>query len=156
MKAAVIGAGYWGPNLIRNFLAQDAIDGVIACDLDEGRLAKMRKSFFGIETSCDANELIDRADTDILVIATPVSTHFELAKRALEQGKHCFIEKPMTSSTAEAEQLIELAERKNAKLFVDHTFIYTGAVRKMKEMITSGRLPVMLRSSSSIIPVVGL
>jgi len=140
MKAAVIGTGYWGPNLIRNFLAHDEIEGVVACDLDEGRLAKMRKSFFGIETSCDANELIDRADTDIVVIATPVSTHFDLAKRALEQGKHCFIEKPMTSSVAEAEQLIEIADRNNAKLFVDHTFIYTGAVTKMKEMITSGRL----------------
>jgi predicted dehydrogenase len=140
MKAAVIGAGYWGPNLIRNFLAHDEIDGVIACDLDDERLAKMRKSFFGIETSSDPYELIDRPDIDIAVIATPVSTHFDLAKRALEQGKHCFIEKPMTSSAAEAERLIEIAERHNAKLFVDHTFIYTGAVTKMKEMITSGRL----------------
>lgn len=140
MKAAVIGAGYWGPNLIRNFLAHDAIDAVVACDLDEGRLAKMRKSFYGIETSTDAGSVIDRSDIDIIVIATPVSTHHALAKRALTAGKHCFIEKPMTSSTAEAEELIELAEQKRATLMVDHTFIYTGAVRKMKEVIDSGRL----------------
>jgi predicted dehydrogenase len=140
MKAAVIGAGYWGPNLIRNFLAHDEIEGVVACDRDEARLAKMRKSFYGIETNGDPNEVIDRPDIDIVVIATPVSTHYELAKRALNAGKHCFIEKPMTASTTEAEELIELSSQKKLTLFVDHTFIYTGAVRKMKEIITSGRL----------------
>jgi len=140
MKAAVVGAGYWGPNLIRNFLAHDEIESVVACDVDENRRNTMRRSFFGIETASDAAEVIDRSDIDIVVISTPVSTHFDLTKRALEQGKHCFIEKPMTSSVSEAEQLIELADRMNAKLFVDHTFIYTGAVQKMKEMIASGRL----------------
>lgn len=140
MKVAVIGAGYWGPNLIRNFLMLDEIDGVVACDLDEGRLARMRKLFHGIETSTDALSIIDRPDIDIVVIATPVSTHHEIARRALVAGKHCFIEKPMTASSAEAEELISIAEQKGLKLFVDHTFIYTGAVRKMKEIITSGRL----------------
>lgn len=140
MKAAVIGAGYWGPNLIRNFLMLDEIEQVVACDLDEDRLAKMRKLFHGIETSISYDEMIDRPDIDIVVIATPVSTHHEIAKRALLAGKHCFIEKPMTSSVAEAEELIEIAEQEGLKLFVDHTFIYTGAVRKMKEIITSGRL----------------
>lgn len=140
MKAAVIGAGYWGPNLIRNFLALDEIDAVVACDLDEGRLTKMRKLFYGIETSQDSEAVIDRTDVDIVVIATPVSMHHALAKRALSAGKHCFIEKPMTSSVAEAEELIDLAEQKRLTLMVDHTFIYTGAVRKMKEVIDSGRL----------------
>jgi predicted dehydrogenase len=140
MKVAVIGAGYWGPNLIRNFLMLDEVDAVVACDLDEGRLAKMRKQFHGIETATDHNEVIARGDIDIVVIATPVSTHHEIAKKALLTGKHCFIEKPMTASVAEAEDLIETAERTGLKLFVDHTFIYTGAVRKMKEIITSGRL----------------
>jgi predicted dehydrogenase len=140
MKAAVIGAGYWGPNLIRNFLALDEIEAVVACDIDEERLKVMRRSFFNIETSLNAAELIDRADIDIVVISTPVSTHFELAKRALEQGKHCFIEKPITATAREAEELIELADRKRVKLFVDHTFIYTGAVQKMKELISSARL----------------
>jgi predicted dehydrogenase len=140
MKAAVIGTGYWGPNLIRNFLAHDEIESVVACDRDEGRLAKMRKSFYGIETAADPREVIERRDIDIIVIATPVSTHYELAKKALNAGKHCFIEKPMTASSAEAEELINLAAQKGLTLFVDHTFIYTGAVRKMKEIITSGRL----------------
>lgn len=140
MKVAVIGAGYWGPNLIRNFYAADEVDAVVACDLDEDRLAKMRKSFHGIETASDYTQIIERPDIDIVVIATPVSTHHEIAKKALTAGKHVFIEKPMTATAAEAEELIDLAENKNLKLFVDHTFIYTGAVRKMKEIITSGRL----------------
>lgn len=140
MKVAVIGAGYWGPNLIRNFLAADEVDAVVACDLDEGRLAKMRRSFYGIVTSTDHNAVIARPDIDIVVIATPVSKHHEIAKTALLAGKHVWIEKPMTVSTSQAEELIEIAERKNLKLFVDHTFIYTGAVSKMKEIITSGRL----------------
>src|SRR5438046_2437507 len=116
MKVAVIGTGYWGPNLIRNFYAADEVDGVIACDLDEGRLAKMRKSFHGIETSSDPNELIARPDIDIVVIATPVSTHHALAKTALENGKHVWIEKPMTVSSAEAMELIEIAEKRKLKL----------------------------------------
>jgi len=140
MKVAVIGAGYWGPNLIRNFLMLDEVESVVACDLDDERLAKMRKLFHAIETSKDYRAIIDRSDVDIVVIATPVSTHHEIAKKALLAGKHCFIEKPMTASVAEAEELIEIAESKNLTLFVDHTFIYTGAVRKMKEIITSGRL----------------
>ena len=140
MKVAVIGVGYWGPNLIRNFFAADEIDAIVAFGLDEDRLAKMRKSFHGIETASDYSQIIERPDIDIVVIATPVSTHHKIAKKALAAGKHVFIEKPMTSTAAEAEELIDLAEKKNLKLFVDHTFIYTGAVRKMKEIITSGRL----------------
>ncbi len=138
MKAAVIGAGYWGPNLIRNILALDEVESVVACDRDEGRLAKMRKAFYGIETLTDHEAVID--DADIVAIATPVSSHYEIAKRALDAGKHVFIEKPMTASVAEANELIDLAEKKNVTLMVDHTFIYTGAVRKMKEVIDSGRL----------------
>jgi len=140
MKVAVIGAGYWGPNLIRNFLALEEVDGVVACDVDLKRLEKMRKLFFGIETSTDSEEVLGRSDVEVVVIATPVSTHHEIAKKALEAGKHCFIEKPMTASVAEAEELIALADARNLVLFVDHTFIYTGAVRKMKEIIASGRL----------------
>lgn len=140
MKVAVIGVGYWGPNLIRNFLSLDEVENVIACDHDESRLAKMRKSFYGIETASDYEEIISRADVDIVAIATPVSSHYEIAKKSLLAGKHCWIEKPMTASVAEAEELIELAEKRGLKIFVDHTFIYTGAVRKMKEIITSGRL----------------
>ncbi len=140
MKVAVIGAGYWGPNLIRNFLSQDEVENVIACDRDENRLAKMQKTFHGIEISTDYEKVIKRDDVAIVAIATPVSLHFEIAKKSLLAGKHCWIEKPMTVNVAEAEELIELAEKQKLKIFVDHTFIYTGAVRKMKEIITSGRL----------------
>ncbi len=140
MKVAVIGAGYWGPNLIRNFLSQDEVENVIACDRDKNRLAKMQKTFHGIEISTDYEKVIKRADVEIVAIATPVSLHFEIAKKSLLAGKHCWIEKPMTVNVAEAEELIELADKHNLKIFVDHTFIYTGAVRKMKEIITSGRL----------------
>jgi predicted dehydrogenase len=140
MKAAVIGAGYWGPNLIRNFLGLDEVEAVIACDTDENRLPKMRKLFPGIETSDNSDDVIDRNDVDIVAIATPVSSHYSIAKKALLAGKHCFIEKPMTASVAEAEELIRIANQTGLTLFVDHTFIFTGAVRKMKEIITSGRL----------------
>lgn len=140
MKVAVIGAGYWGPNLIRNFLSQDEVENVIACDRDENRLAKMQKTFPGIELSTDYEDVIKRADVEIVAIATPVSLHYEIAKKSLLAGKHCWIEKPMTVNSAEAEELIALADQHNLKIFVDHTFIYTGAVRKMKEIITSGRL----------------
>ena len=140
MKAAVIGVGYWGPNLIRNFLAHDEIDSVIACDRDEARLAKMAKTFPGIETAANYEEVVTRSDIDIVVIATPVSSHYSIAKLALESGKHCFIEKPITASVAEAEELIALADSKGVTLFVDHTFIYTGAVKKMKEIVESGRI----------------
>jgi predicted dehydrogenase len=140
MKVAIIGTGYWGPNLIRNFLAADEVEGVVACDRDAERLAKMHKMFHGIETSENYEDVIARTDIDVVVIATPVSSHHPIAKAALLAGKHCFIEKPMTANVAEAEELIEIAESKQLKLFVDHTFIYTGAVRKMKEIIASGRL----------------
>lgn len=140
MKAAVVGVGYWGPNLIRNFLVHDEIEAVVACDRDEARLDKMRKAFHGLETSVNYEEAVTRPDVDIVVIATPVSSHYEIAKLALESGKHCFIEKPITASVAEAEELIQLADEKGLILFVDHTFIYTGAVRKMKEIVSSGRL----------------
>ncbi len=140
MKVAVIGVGYWGPNLIRNFLSLDEVSNVIACDRDQSQLAKMQKRFVGIEISSDYAEVLSRHDIEIVAIATPVSMHFEIAKKALLAGKHCWIEKPMTESVAEAEELNHLAAQHNLKIFVDHTFIYTGAVRKMKEIITSGRL----------------
>ncbi|MCW5957232.1 MAG: Gfo/Idh/MocA family oxidoreductase [Pyrinomonadaceae bacterium] len=140
MKAAVIGVGYWGPNLIRNFLAHDEIENVIACDKDAGRLEKMRRQFHAIETADDYRLVIDRDDVDIVVIATPVSSHFEIAKAALLADKHCFVEKPITASVAEAEELSKIADERGLTLFVDHTFIYTGAVKKMKEVITFGRL----------------
>lgn len=140
LKVAVIGTGYWGPNLIRNFLSLDDVENVIACDLDAGLLAKMKKNFTGIETSLNYEEVLSRQDVQVVAISTPVSSHFEIAKKSLEAGKHCWIEKPMTENSAQAEKLIELAKKNNLKIFADHTFVYTGAVRKMKEIMASGNL----------------
>ena len=140
MKVAVIGVGYWGPNLIRNFLSHNKIKKAVACDFDENLLEKIRSRFYGIETETDYEKVLQRSDVQIVAIATPVSTHFEIARKSLLAGKHCWIEKPITESAAEAEELIALAKEKKLKLFVDHTFIYTGAVRKMKEVVSSGRL----------------
>jgi predicted dehydrogenase len=134
MKIGVIGLGYWGPNLVRNFLAQKEVIKVVACDLQENRLQSIKEKFPAAELTRDCAELID-SDADAIIIATPVDTHYQFAKKALEAGKHIWVEKPFTSASEEAEELIELAESKNLKIFVDHTFIYNGAVRKMKELV---------------------
>lgn len=140
MKAAVIGLGYWGPNLVRNFLGVSDLSGVVGCDKDPKRLENIKRKFPEVEITPDFEEVLRRDDIGIIAVATPVSTHFSLAKAALEAGKHCWVEKPFTVTVAEAETLINLAEKKNLKLMVDHTFIYTGAVRKMKELIDKGVL----------------
>lgn len=139
MKVGVIGLGYWGPNLVRNFLAHKDIKKVIACDIKENRLQLIREKFPAAELSKDCQSLIE-GDADIVVISTPVDAHYSLAKKSLEAGKHIWVEKPFTSTSKEAEELIEIAERKNLKIFVDHTFIYNGAVIKIKELIDRNEL----------------
>jgi len=139
MKVGVIGLGYWGPNLVRNFLAHKDVKKVIACDIKENRLQLIRDKFPAAELSKDCQSLID-SDADIIVISTPVDAHYSLAKKSLEAGKHIWVEKPFTSTSKEAEELIEIAERKNLKIFVDHTFIYNGAVIKIKELIDRNEL----------------
>jgi len=139
MKVGVIGLGYWGPNLVRNFLAHKDVKKVIACDIKENRLQLIKEKFPATELSKDCQSLID-GDADIIVIATPVDTHYNLAKESLEAGKHIWVEKPFTSTSKEAEELIEIADKKNLKIFVDHTFIYNGAVIKIKELIDRNEL----------------
>ena len=134
MKIGVIGLGYWGPNLVRNFLANKDVKEVIGCDTRNDRLQFIKEKFPAAKLITDCHELLD-SDVDAIVIATPVDTHHKFAKKALEAGKHIWVEKPFTASIAEAEELIEIADRKNLKIFVDHTFIYNGAVRKMRELI---------------------
>lgn len=134
MKIGIIGLGYWGPNLVRNFLANHDVKEVIGCDTRKERLQFIKERFPAAKLITDCRELLD-SDVDVVVIATPVDTHFKFAKKALEAGKHIWVEKPFTSSVAEAEELIEIADRKNLKIFVDHTFIYNGAVRKMRELV---------------------
>ncbi len=139
MKVGVIGLGYWGPNLVRNFLAHSDVTKVIACDTREDRLQFIKEKFPAVELTQDCQALI-KSNVDIIVIATPVDTHFTIGKKALEAGKHIWVEKPFTSTSLEAEDLIKIAESRNLKIFVDHTFIYNGAVQKIKELVDGGEL----------------
>ena len=139
MKVGVVGLGYWGPNLLRNFLGNKKITGVIGCDKRTDRLEFIKGKFPGIELTDDFQSLLD-SDVDAIAIATPVRTHYWFARRALEAGKHIWVEKPFTASSQQAQELIEIAEANNLKVFVDHTFIYTGAVKKIKELVSSGEL----------------
>jgi predicted dehydrogenase len=140
----VIGCGYWGPNLLRNFAENVEARLRWMCDVDTRRLSLLARRYPSAQTTTDYRQLLSDPQLDAVVIATPVSTHFNFARDALAAGKHVLIEKPFTASVAEAEELIEMAERSNLTLMVDHTFIYTGAVRKIKEMVDSDELGELL------------
>lgn len=135
LNIGVIGYGYWGPNIVRNFFAAKDCTVKLVADGRPERLNLLAKIFPAIRGVGDAEDIIGSSEIDAVVIATPVHTHFELAKRALLQGKHVLIEKPMTSSVGEADELINLASQKGLTLMADHTFLYTGAVQKIKEII---------------------
>ena len=137
INLGVIGYGYWGPNIVRNFFTASNCSVKAVADGRPERLAVLAKIFPSIRGVKTAEDIICDNEIDAVVIATPVFTHFALAKKALENGKHVLIEKPMTSTVAQAEELIELAEQKGLTLMADHTFLYTGAVQKMKELIDS-------------------
>jgi predicted dehydrogenase len=140
IRVGVIGYGYWGPNIVRNFHGQDRSRVVAVCDKSSKSLDRVRHAYQTMKTTTDCKELLTSPDIDVIAVVTPVWTHFELAKTALENGKHVFVEKPFTCTTAQAEELIELADRKKLKIMVDHTFLFTGAVKRMKEMIDDGTL----------------
>lgn len=140
MQVAILGLGYWGPNLVRNFQANKNISKVFACDKRSDRLKFIADRFPGVELSDDYSAILSNKNIDIVAIATPVATHYQFAKSALESGKHIWVEKPFTSFSTEAIELLEIAEKNGLKIFVDHTFIYTGAVRKIKELVDSGDL----------------
>ena len=135
IRIGVIGYGYWGPNIVRNLRGVDGCEVASVCDRSPGALKRMAQAYPDVATTTDASELMISPKIDAIAIVTPVHTHFELAKAALEQGKHIFIEKPFTASTAQAEQLIELATRRNLTIMVDHTFLFTGAVRKIRQLV---------------------
>ena len=149
IKVGVIGFGYWGPNIVRNFFATPDCTVRMVADGRQERLNLLAKTFPSIQGVKDAEDIIGSSEVDAIVIATPVHTHYELAKRALLQGKHVLIEKPMTSSVREADELIELATRKGLTLMADHTFLYTGAVQKMKEIIQTEVIGTPLYFDSS-------
>src|SRR3989441_395165 len=140
IRIGVIGYGYWGPNIVRNLRSIDGCEVATVCDRSPGALKRVAQAYPDVAITADASELMTSPKIDAIAVVTPVNTHFELAKAALEHGKHVFIEKPFTASTAQAEQLIELAERRNLKIMVDHTFLFTGAVRKMRQLIDEGVL----------------
>src|SRR3954451_1864160 len=140
INVGIIGYGYWGPNLVRNFFSVRDCNVKFVADTIPARLQQLERMFPSIKGVKDANEIISDLQTDAVIIATPVTTHFHLAKEALLKGKHVLLEKPMTSSVREAEYLINLAEQRNVLLMVDHTFLYTGAVEKMKQLINADEL----------------
>jgi predicted dehydrogenase len=140
VRVGVIGYGYWGPNIVRNLHGQKNVQAVMVCDQNPEALARARKAYPSIETVLDPQDILRSPDIDAVAVITPVWTHYELAKMALENGKHVFIEKPFTSSSAQAEELIDLAARKKLTIMVDHTFLFTGAVRKIHELTESGAL----------------
>jgi predicted dehydrogenase len=140
IRMGVIGYGYWGPNIVRNFHGQERSRVVAICDKSPKSLQRARQSYPEIRAIDECNDILTATDIDAIAIVTPVWTHYELAKIALENGKHVFVEKPFTCTTAQAEELIELAERKNLKIMVDHTFLFTGAVKRIKEFIDNGTL----------------
>src|SRR5712692_489520 len=140
MKIGVIGYGYWGPNLVRNFAEVEDVEIKCCADKVAGRRALVKKRYPFVNAAESADEIFGDPEVDAVVIATPVSTHYPLVKQALERGKHVLVEKPMTQTVAEGEELAQLAEKAGLVLMVDHTFIYTGAVRKMKEILEVGEM----------------
>ncbi|HPO13247.1 MAG TPA: Gfo/Idh/MocA family oxidoreductase [Candidatus Hydrogenedentes bacterium] len=139
LRAGLIGYGYWGPNLARNFAAHPECKLTRIADMSEARRKQAAANFPSVEV-VESGSITRDSDLDVIIIATPVFTHFELAKEALENGKHVWLEKPMTSTLAQAQELVEAAERNKRLLMVDHTFLFTGAVLKMKELIDTGEL----------------
>jgi predicted dehydrogenase len=140
VRVGVIGYGYWGPNIVRNLHGQKNVQAVMICDKSPAALARAQKAYPNIESVSDPLEILRSPDVDAVAVITPVWAHYELAKMALENGKHVFIEKPFTSNSAQAEELIDLAARKKLTIMVDHTFLFTGAVRKIRELTESGAL----------------
>lgn len=140
IRIGVIGYGYWGPNIVRNLHSTEGAQVVSLCDTRHERLKLAKKTYPAIEITTNPNELISSPDIDAVAIITPVFAHYELAKNALNNGKHVFVEKPFTSTVSQAEELIEIADKKKLITMVDHTFLFTGAVKKIKELIDNGTL----------------
>lgn len=148
IKVAVIGCGYWGPNLIRNLIQIPESKVKYCCDLDEEKLKRIKSLYPEPKVTQNYQEVLNDPKVEAVAIATPVYTHFELAKQMLEAGKHVFVEKPLTHTSQEARELIKLAKKKGKVLMVGHTFLYTAAVNKLKELIDSGELGDVLYISS--------
>lgn len=140
IKFGVIGYGYWGPNLVRSMFEVPETSVVAVSDMRWDRLRLVNSRYPSLSVSTDYRTLLDDPEIDAIAIATPVHTHYELALKALQAGKHVLVEKPMTLCSEEARHLMDEADRRNLVLMVDHTFVYTGAVRKIKQVVSSGML----------------
>jgi predicted dehydrogenase len=143
IRFGVIGYGYWGPNIVRNLRSLETTEVVAICDKRERARLRAKQAYPDIDVTSDCEEVLSSSYIDAVAVITPVWTHYELAKGALQNGKHVFVEKPFTSNSTQAEQLIEMAARRRLQIMVDHTFLFTGAVRKIRELIddnTLGRL----------------
>src|SRR3984957_17321450 len=140
IKFGVVGYGYWGPNVVRNLDRLDETRVVAVCDKSPAAQRKVAKAYPDVRVTDDPAELLTSTEIDAIAVITPVWTHYELAKAALEHGKHVFVEKPFTSNRAQAEELVELAAKKNLKIMVDHTFLFTGAVKKIRQVLKEGTL----------------
>jgi predicted dehydrogenase len=149
LRIGAIGYGYWGPNVVRNLYALDGCEVAALSDRNPAALDKARRTYPALAMTTDPNEVLASPGIDAVAIVTPVWTHYELAKAALENGKHVFVEKPFTSNARQAEELVELADRKNLRIMVDHTFLFTGAVRKIRELIDKGVLGPLYYFDSS-------
>ncbi len=137
INIGVIGYGYWGPNLVRNFVETPGAQVRTVSDFKPELLAKVQARYPTVQVTTDCQDIFSDPKIDAVAIATPVSTHFDLALAALQAGKHVLVEKPMTVSSEQAMRLIEEAEKRNLVLMVDHTFVYTGAVRKMRDLVVT-------------------
>ena len=144
INIGVIGYGYWGPNLVRNFAELPGAIVHSVADLDPRKLEVVQRRYPAIKTTADFMQLIGDPGVHAVAIATPVTTHFELAMAALKAGKHVWVEKPMTETSLQARKLVDEAEKRKLTLFIDHTFIYTGAIRKMAELVHGGKLGKVL------------
>lgn len=140
IRIGVVGYGYWGPNIVRNFHRISGCKVRMVCDKSPQMLARLAEAYPDIHGTTNCAEVVSSPEIDAVAVVTPVWTHYELAKKALENGKHVFVEKPFTTDSSQAEELIELAEKKRLKIMVDHTFLFTGAVRKIRQLIDSNTL----------------
>ena len=140
IRVAVVGLGYWGPNLVRNLHEVEAAEPALVCDLRPEALATIQRRYPAVRTTTDFDDVLSDETIDAVAIATPVSSHFELAARALESGKHVFVEKPLTASSDEAIELIELADHHRLVLMPGHTFLYSPPVNMIRSLISSGEL----------------
>jgi len=140
MIFGVIGYGYWGPNIVRNLMSLEGSEVLAIAEISPAARLRAQKAHPGVKVVASASEVISSTEIDAIAVVSPVWTHYELAKAALENGKHVFVEKPFTSNSAQGEELINLAAQKNLTIMVDHTFLFTGAVKRIKQLVDEGAL----------------